>query len=213
MTTTAALLDALRWRYATKQFDPTRVISEETWAALEEALVLTPSSFGLQPWRFLVVRDVLVREKLIAESWGQTQIADASHLVVFTARTDLTDADIDAWISRMAEVQDRTPESLVPYRRVVSGYAGTLTPAQRAAWNDRQIYIALGQLITAAALLGIDTCPMEGINPAGYDEILGLIGSGYGTRVALPLGYRLDSDKYAAVPKARFPRENVIRHI
>lgn len=207
------LLSSLRWRYATKRFDPTGTIPEETWDAIEESLVLTPSSFGLQPWQFLVIQDRSLRSALLAESWGQTQVTDASHFVVLTARTGLDSGDIDAWMTRMAEVQGSTPESVAPLKNVIEGFALGLSPEARHAWNIRQAYIALGQLMGTAALLEIDTCPMEGLSTAGYDRLLGLEGTGYTTVVACALGYRSESDRFAAIPKARFERNKVIRHL
>lgn len=211
--TSQDLLSALRWRYATKQFDATCKISTDVWDALEESLVLTPSSFGLQPWKFLVVSDPAVRAQLLPESWGQTQVTDASHFVVLVARTDMAMPDIDAWVSRMAEVQGKTEDSLAPMKGMIAGFAERMSVEERHAWNARQVYIALGQLMTSAAVLGIDTCPMEGISPAAYDRVLGLENSGYATAVACALGYRSEADKYATTPKARFEREAVIEHI
>jgi nitroreductase len=207
------LLAALRWRYATKQFDASRRIPADVWDALEESLVLTPSSFGLQPWKFLVVENPAVRGKLLAESWNQPQVTDASHFVVLTARTDLTVEDIDAWISRMAEVQGKPPEAVAPLKGMIIGFAERMGHEDRQAWNIRQAYIALGQLMAAAAVLGIDACPMEGISATAYDRVLGLEGSGYATVVACALGYRSEQDKYATTPKARFEREKVIRRV
>lgn len=212
-TTPDQLLSALRWRYATKQFDASRKIPAETWAALEEALVLTPSSFGLQPWKFLVVESPAMRAKLLPDSWNQPQVTDASHFVVLTARTDLTAADIDAWVSRLSEVQGTSAEAVAPLKGMISGFAERMSEEERAAWNTRQVYIALGQLMTSAAVLGIDSCPMEGISASAYDRILGLEGSGYATVVACALGYRAETDKYAAMPKARFPKSEVVRHV
>lgn len=212
-STPADLLAALRWRYATKQFDSSRVIPADVWDALEESLVLTPSSFGLQPWKFIVVRDPGVRERLKPESWNQPQVTDASHFVVLAARSDLMTADIDLWMQRLAEVQGQPLESFDRLKGMIVGFAETMAHETRHAWNVRQTYIALGQLMTAAAMLGIDTCPMEGISTAAYDRILGLEGGGYATAVACALGYRAADDKYAAMPKARFPRERVIHHI
>lgn len=211
--TSQDLLAALRWRYATKQFDASRKISPEVWDAFEESLVLTPSSFGLQPWKFLVVADPSVRAQLMAESWGQSQVTDASHFVVLAARTDLVLPDIEAWVSRMAEVQGKTAESLESMKGMIAGFAERMSVEERHAWNARQVYIALGQLMTSAALLGIDTCPMEGISPPAYDRLLGLENSGYATAVACALGYRSEGDKYATAPKARFERTAVIEHI
>ena len=207
------LIAALRWRYATKQFDVSRKIPASIWDAIEESLVLTPSSFGLQPWKFFVVQSPALRAKLLSESWNQPQVTDASHFVVLTARTDLSAADIDAWISRMAEVQKKSSEDVAPLKGMIAGFAERMSADDRAAWNTRQIYIALGQLMTTAAVLGVDACPMEGISASAYDRVLGLEGSGYATVVACALGYRAADDKYAATPKARFDREQVIQHI
>jgi nitroreductase len=212
-TTPDQLLSSLRWRYATKQFDPSRKISADVWTALEESLVLTPSSFGLQPWKFLVVRDPAVRAKLVTESWNQPQVTDASHFLVLTARTDLAQADIDAWITCMAETQGKPAEAVAPLKGMIEGFAERMSHDERHAWNVRQVYIALGQLMTAAAVLGVDSCPMEGISAPAYDRILGLEGSGYATVVACALGYRSADDKYAAAPKARFDRSRVIHVI
>lgn len=211
--TTSELLAALNFRYATKVFDPTRKIPSETWAAIETSLALTPSSFGLQPWKFLVVDTPEIREKLRAASWGQPQLTDASHIVVLTVRTDLSQADVDAWISRLSEVQGIPLENLAPLSGMISSFTGAMDAPAKQAWNTRQAYIALGQLMTSAALLGIDSCPLEGISPADYDSILGLAGSGYATAVACALGYRSADDKYAAMPKARFPEEMLISHV
>ncbi len=207
------LLASLRWRYATKKFDPTHKIPAATWDALEESLVLTPSSFGLQPWKFLVIQDPGVRANLAAESWHQPQVTQASHYVVLTARTNLNAADIDAWMERMAEVQGSGPEVLAPLKGMIEGFAQAMSHEARHAWNTRQVYIALGQLMATAAVMGIDACPMEGISAAGYDQLLGLEGSGYATVVGCALGYRAADDKYASIPKARFDRSKVISHI
>jgi len=205
-----ALLDALRWRYATKQFDPERTIDAKTWSAIEQSLVLTPSSFGLQPWKFLVVENAELRAKLLDESWKQPQVTDASHFVVLTARTDLTRDDIDRWIDCQSQVQAKSPEQLAPLRGMISGFAERMSHEERQEWNIRQCYIALGQLMAAAAVLGVDACPMEGISATAYDRLLGLEGSGYATVVACALGYRSEGDKYATTPKARFELEEVI---
>jgi nitroreductase len=208
------LLDALKWRYATKQFDPTKKIDPAHWASLEEALVLSPSSFGLQPWKFLVVEDPAKREALVAQSWGQRQVADASHLVVFTVKHPLTAEDVRRHMTRMSEVQGTTLESLAGYEKVIVGFLEKPPyPLDLKSWATRQVYIALGNFMTAAALLGIDTCPMEGLSPAGYDSVLGLEGSGYFTVAACPAGYRAETDRHAALPKVRYPKQEVIQRL
>jgi nitroreductase len=212
-STPDSVLHSLRWRYATKKFDATRQIPPSTWATLEHSLVLAPSSFGLQPWKFLVVENPALRSQLLADSWKQPQVVEASHFVVLAARTDLTTADIATWIARMAEIQGTAPETLTGLHGMIVGFANAKTAAERYDWNCRQVYLALGQLMTAAAMLEIDTCPMEGINAAAYDQTLGLAESGYTTVVACALGYRADSDKYASLPKARFEASQVIEHL
>jgi len=208
------LLTQLRWRYATKQFDPARKISPADWQTLEESLVLTPSSFGLQPWRFIVVTDPATKEKLVPASWDQRQVADASHVIAFAIKKNLGPVDVDRYLGRIADVRGVTRESLNGFREVLLDFL-----AQPAAqfdpqhWASRQAYIALGNLLTSAALLGIDTCPMEGIEPAKYDEILGLAGKGYQTVVAAAVGYRSAGDKYATLPKVRFALEEIITHV
>lgn len=208
------LLEQLNWRYATKQFDPTRKISASDWATLEEALRLTPSSGGLQPWKFVVVTDPAMRAKLRPASYGQPQITDASHLVVFTAKNDFNEADVDAHLQNVARVQGVPLESLAPFRGVlVGGIVQAKDEAARNAWARNQAFIALGNLLTSAALLGIDACPMEGFDRAQYDDILGLRAKGYSSAVIAALGYRLPTDKYAAAPKVRFAREQIFLNV
>jgi len=209
-----ALVSALNWRYATKGFDPAAKIDPSTWAALEHALVLSPSSFGLQPWRFLVVSDPAKREALVPLSWGQRQVADASHLVVFAVKHPLTAEDVHSHIQRTAEVRGVPAEILLGFEKVVAGFLDKPPyPLDIREWSTRQVYLALGTFMTSAALLGIDTCPMEGIDPAGFDRVLGLEGTGYFTAVACPAGHRLATDKYATAPKVRFPAESVIHKL
>ncbi len=207
------LLEALHFRYATKGFDPSRKLTPEAWAALKSSLTLTPSSFGLQPWKFIVVDSPQIREKLKAASWGQSQVTDASHLVIFTVRTDLTQKDIDKWISHLSEVQSTPLENLAGYAGMISSFTSNMSAADKQAWNTRQVYIALGQLMTAAAVMGIDTCPLEGISPSDYDDILGLKNSEYATVVACALGYRSPDDKYSQAKKARFPEDTIVSHV
>ena len=207
------LLSALNFRYATKAFDPSRKISSEDWSALESSLVLTPSSFGLQPWKFIIVETPEIREKLKAASWNQGQVTDASHLVVLTGRTDLTQENINSWIARMAEVQGTEIGDLAGLAGMISSFAGAMDQPAKQDWNARQVYIALGQLMSSVAHMGIDACPLEGISKEDYDDILGLKDSGYTTAVACALGYRSADDKYAKAPKARFPEEDMIARI
>ena len=211
-TSSQQLLDALQWRYATKVFDANKKIPAETWAALEKALVLTPTSYGLQPYQFLVVHAPAKRAALLPNSWGQKQVVDCSHFVVFTARTEMTEADVDRLIQLSSKVRGIPAESLAAYRGMMLGDIVNGPRGKNAhEWAARQSYIALGNLMTAAALLNVDTCPMEGINPVEYDNILNLNGTGYKTVVALALGYRAESDKYATMAKIRYDIAELIK--
>jgi nitroreductase len=165
----------------------------------------------MQPYRFLVLTDKALREKLVPLSWGQRQVVDSSHFVVFLARTEVKAEHVDEFVQRIATVRGTTPDALKGYRDIIVGDVVN-GPRQAVApeWAARQAYIALGQLMTAAALLGVDACPMEGFSPADYDEALGLKGTGYRSVVACALGYRAASDKYATAPKVRFPVETLI---
>ncbi len=208
------LLAQLNWRYATKVFDPSRRIPDADWAVLEEALILTPSSYGAQPYKFVIVTDPAIRAKLLPVSWNQKQTTDCSHYVVFAAREKNTEADIDRYLARIIEVRGGSAEALAGFKKllmadIVNG------PRGEAAfeWAARQAYIALGNFMTSAALLGIDTCPMEGIEPDKYDQILGLPAEGFRTVVACAAGYRASGDKYAVLPKVRFSARDLVVHL
>jgi nitroreductase len=208
------LIQQLNWRYATKQFDTHRKISPEDWATLEDALVLTPSSFGLQPWKFVVVDDPDTREKLVHVSYGQQQVRSASHLVVFTIKKNLGEQDIEAHLKRITEVRGISPELLDTLRgMMVASLITGMNHASRKAWATTQTFIALGNFLTSAALLGIDACPMAGFEPDKYDEILDLDKQGLNAVVVATAGYRAEADKYATLKKVRFPKEEVLQRV
>jgi nitroreductase len=210
----SALLDQLNWRYAVKKFDPARKLTSEQWTALEDALVLTPSSFGLQPWKFVVVTNPEVKQKLLPVSWGQQQVVDCSHLVVFTVLKHATDAYVDANLNDIAAQRGIPAESLAGLRKVIVGFrANAENQGWLREWATRQVYIALGNLMTAAAVIGVDACPMEGIDSAKYDEVLGLADSEYATAVACAIGHRSADDKYSQYKKVRFPKSQILVHV
>lgn len=209
------MLAALNWRYAVKQFDPSRTIPEATWKTLEASLVLSPSSFGLQPWHFVVISSPSIKARLQPISWNQSQVRDASHVVVFAAKLDVTVADVDRFMARTIEVRKQTPESVAGYRQMMAGFVQNPPPGfEKFNWAARQAYIAMGVFMTSAAVLGVDTCPMEGIDHAAYDELLGLRakGDGYATLAAVAAGYRSREDAYALAPKVRYETGELITH-
>lgn len=207
------ILSALNWRYACKVFDPAKKIPAETWAELEASLVLTPSSFGLQPWKFIIIQDRELREKLVSHAWNQRQIADCSHLVVMTVPKVLSIEHVDANIARIIEVRGGSADGLLSFRKMVLGFRdGLEAKGGLEQWAKLQTYIALGQFMLAASLLGLDTCPMEGFVPARFDEILELEKEGRTAAVLCPVGYRSADDRYAGLPKVRFEAKDVIEH-
>ncbi|HSI83378.1 MAG TPA: NAD(P)H-dependent oxidoreductase [Candidatus Methylacidiphilales bacterium] len=207
------LLEQLNWRYATKTFDATKKISDDVWKALEAALILSPSSFGLQPWKFIVVNDPDIRATLRAASWKQSQTTDASHFVVLAVKTSIDEAYVEDFIKSLAASRGESVDSpsIAGYAKVISAFVSAPGFPVKD-WATRQVYIALGNLMTSAALIGVDTCPMEGLDPAKYDEILGLADQGFATVVACAVGYRSESDKYASFPKTRWEAGKVIDH-
>ncbi|MEL6161566.1 MAG: NAD(P)H-dependent oxidoreductase [Cyanobacteria bacterium J06623_5] len=209
---TADLSKQLYWRYATKQFEPTKTIPEDVWDTLEEALVLSPSSYGLQPWLFVVIKSAELKEQLKPLSWNQSQITDCSHLVVFAIKKNLTTADVDRFIESTATTRNAPLDSLAGYRNmIVSDVVHGPRSFNVNEWAARQAYIALGNFMTSAAVIGVDTCPLEGIDPAGYDKVLSLQPDGYATVVACAAGYRSAEDKYASLAKVRYPKSEMIR--
>ena len=208
-----AVLGQLLWRYATKKFDPARKIPPEVWAKLEQAVILAPSSYGLQPWKFVVITHPEVRNRLHPVSWNQAQILDASHLVVFAAKNPPTPADVERHVTRTAAVRGVAPESLDGLKQRMLGSLARMTPADAHAWAARQCYLALGVFLSTAAMLGVDACPMEGFQPNKYDEILGLNAKGLGAVVIATAGYRAADDPAATLAKSRFDANEVIERV
>jgi nitroreductase len=207
------LIQQLKWRIATKKFDANKKVSDGDWKILEEALILSPSSFGLQPYKFVVITDQTLKERLVAASWNQGQVADCSHMIVLAARLKTGSDDINAYVRRISEVRGIPESALEGYKQMMMGslVGGPIEPIA-TEWAARQCYIALGQLMVSAAMLGIDACPMEGIIPAQYDEILGLKAQGFTAVVGCPVGYRDAEDGYGKMPKVRMPASVLIDH-
>jgi nitroreductase len=209
-----ATLAALHWRYATKKFDPARKLSAEEWSKLEAALILAPSSWGIQPYKFVVVTEPELRQKLRAAAFNQPQITDASHLVVFCARTGIEDADVDHYLDRIVEVRGVDRAQLGD--TLGKMMKGDLVTGPRHPhvhqWAARQTYIALGLLLTVASISSIDACPMEGFVPDQFDEILGLKAQGFRSVVLGAVGHRAADDGAANVPKVRKTAADLVDH-
>jgi nitroreductase len=208
-----ALGEALQWRYATKVFDASRSIEPATWASLENSLVQSPSSYGLQPWKFVVITNKDLMAELRPHSWNQSQITDCSHLVVFLAERTIGDIEADRLIECMAATRGVEPESLAFYRGMIEKDLIHGPRSQTIGqWASNQVYIALGTFMASAALLGVDTCPIEGFSPPDYDRILNLETGAYRSCVVCAAGYRDANDKYASLAKVRYPASELIEH-
>lgn len=194
----------LMWRYTTKKFDPSRKVSEHDLADLLDVLRLAPSSYGLQPWKFVIVRDARLRDEIKNCAWGQPQVGEASHLIIFCALTHMDEEHISRYISHVAQVRGVTHESLKNYQRGMQEFLKSQSPEEMGEWMKRQVYIALGMFLDECARKKIDASPMEGFNVAKVDEVLGLAAEGVTSVVLCPIGYRASDDRFAGLVKVRF---------
>ncbi len=204
------VIEGLKWRYATKKFDPTKKLSQEQLDMLLEAMRLAPSSYGLQPWKFIVVTNPEKREQLKAAGYGQNQITDASHLIVFAVDTRINNEDIDKYIHAIAQTRGIPEESLKDFEGMMKSFVAGKSPEELTEWAARQAYIALGVLISAGATEGIDIAPMEGFDPAKFDEILELGQHNLASKVIAAIGFRAEDDAFAQMAKVRYPKEEVV---
>lgn len=199
------LIEKLNWRYATKQFDPSKKVSETDLTTLKELANLAATSYGLQPFRVIIVENEELREQLKPAAYGQPQITDASHLVVFAAKTGMPPEYIDDYMNRIANTRGIDVANLKGFGDTIKGQAGNMPAEAIVNWNKRQAYIALGHWLVGAAELHIDACPMEGFDAAKFDEILGLAEHGLTATVLAPIGYRSEADGMAKAAKVRLP--------
>jgi nitroreductase/dihydropteridine reductase len=204
------MLHKLTWRYATKEFDPNKKVDEETITSLLKLTNLSASSYGLQPYEFVVVSNQELQDKLVEHSFGQQQIADASHVVVICAKTEISEAFIDQYVENIAEVREQDLAELQGYADMMKGSIGKQHPEQQLIWSQKQCYIALGTLLLAAADAKVDSCPMEGFDPEAYNELLGLSSEGLHATIVVPLGYRSVNDSYQHLAKVRRPLGDIV---
>lgn len=201
------LIESLNWRYATKKFDASKKISDADFNTIKEAIRLSASSYGLQPYKVLVIESPELRAKIQPAAWGQSQIVDASHVLVFANQTDFGDAEIEAFGDNMAETRGIPAESIQGYVNFVKSKISTLPLEKRDNWTSKQAYIALGTLLNIAAELKIDATPMEGFEPEKINEILGLDKLGLNASLIATLGYRHEEDAAQHLKKVRKSNE------
>ncbi|MEM5565203.1 NAD(P)H-dependent oxidoreductase [Psychroserpens sp. AS72] len=197
------IIDQLKWRYATKKFDASKVLSEEKINILKQAFNLTATSYGLQSLKLVIVTNAAIRKELVQHSYGQEQVLNASHLLVICIKDDILDTDVDKHFDTIKDVRS-TPETiLAPYRIDLKKMMATKSIEERLEWSTKQAYIALGNLMTVCAIEQIDSCPMEGFNPIEYDSLLQLREKGLKSVLLLPVGYRAEDDMFAGFKKVR----------
>ena len=206
------IVEDFKWRYACKKFDPAKKISKADLDSLLEVLRLTASSYGLQPWKFLVVENQQIRQQLMDSSWGQKQVVEAGHLLVLCSPKKIDEAYIDRYINDTAKARGQEPSELSGFKKMLMSIAAKDEAAQYQ-WAKNQVYIALGSLLSACAQMRIDSCPMEGFMAKDYDKILGLDDKGLTSMVVCPIGYRHTDDKYSSMEKIRFPLDELVVRI
>jgi nitroreductase len=209
MTAHTAMHDALQWRYATKRFSAEK-LPETTVLALLEEVRLSASSFGLEPWQFILVENPEVRQKIRAAAWDQPQVTDASHLIILASRTHLSPEYVRSWTAHAAKERGVPHASFDGFTKMIEGFLEGKDEKTITVWSQKQTYIALGTLLAAGAMRGIDTCPMEGFDPAQVDAILGLPALQLTATALCPIGLRADGDKYAQLKKVRLPMERLL---
>ena len=206
------LLDALKWRYAVKKMNGTKVPADKLNNILE-ATRLAPSAFGLTPYSIIVVEDEETRKKLQPAFYNQSQVVDGSAVIVFAAWTSVTEKEVAEYMADIAEQRGVPVESLNDFAGYINGSLKNLTPEQATVWAAKQAYIALGFSLVAAAAEEVDATPMEGFVPAQYNEILGLNELGLSATLVLPLGYRDTTDWLAPLAKVRRDKELLFKFI
>jgi nitroreductase len=202
-------LENQNWRYATKKFDASKKISTEDLNTLKEAIRLSSSSYGLQPYQVIIVENPELRAQLLAAAYGQSQVVDASHLIIFANETNVGDETIEKYLTRIGDVRSIPVESLVGFGNYMKGTINNLAEDAKNIWASKQTYLALGNLLNAAAELKIDVTPMEGFNPAQVNEIVGLDKLGLNASLMATIGYRHEEDATQHLKKVRKSNEEL----
>lgn len=197
------IIESLHWRYAVKKFNPNRKIDDETIEVIKNSLRLVPTSYGLQAMKFIFVKDEELREKLVEAAHGQLQIKEASHLLVMCANVDILPDEIDAHVNNIISTRALASGALDAYSEFLKKSIGSKDPSIKTEWIAKQVYIALGQMLTVCAELRVDTIPMEGFDKTQFDEILGLQERGLRSVLVCPMGYRHPDDKTQYMNKVR----------
>ncbi|MEZ5507757.1 MAG: NAD(P)H-dependent oxidoreductase [Gammaproteobacteria bacterium] len=202
----------LDWRYAVREFSP-RTLDGKAVEALLDATRKSASSYGLQPYKMLLIESESTRMALLPHSYGQQKVVSCSHLLVFAAHTDIGNATVDRYVKQCMKIRGQTLSELEGYANHMKQALAAKTPAEKRAWAHQQVHIALGTLLVAAASMQIDSCPMTGFDPKGYDQVLGLEERGLESSVVVALGYRSASDNSAHQKKVRMDYSEMVEAI
>ena len=208
--TISALNEHLQWRAAVKEFNPSKKVSEKDVHQLLESINLAPSSFGLQPYRFYVISDEHIKEKMAKAGYGQPQFSTASHLIVFASDKNVSEADVDAYVDNISKTRGVNKQDLTEYAQMMKGSMSSKSAIEMENWAARQAYIPVGVLMAAASVAKIDCSPMEGFDAAEVSNIIGATEEGFMARVVVALGYRSKDDKYAQMAKVRKPLAEIV---
>lgn len=208
-----SIIESLNWRYATKKFNTTKILSTQKIDVLKQAFNLTATSFGLQTISMAVVANKDLKKRLVEHSYNQKQVAEASHLLVLCIQENISDSDIISYYDNIKAIRNTSEEILNPYRNDLIKTIKKMTVEERQQWSFNQAYIALGNLMTVCAIEGIDSCPMEGFISSKYDEILNLREKNLKSVLLLPVGYRADDDMFASFKKVRKSLDKTIIEI
>ena len=207
------ILDQLNWRYACKKFDTEKKLSSEQVDTLVKAFNLTATSYGLQPMKLQVITNTDLRDKLFANSFNQAQVKDASHLFVITAKVNMNQSDIDSYFDLIDDLRATPKELIAPYRAHLTNWVASESENNMDIWARKQTYIALGNLLNVCAVIGVDSCPMEGFDANAYDEILNLKETDYTTSLVLPVGFRHEEDFMSQLKKVRMEESKIVSFI
>jgi len=203
------LITNLEWRYATKKFDSSKKVSTENLEQVKKAIQLSASSYGLQLYKVLIIENCEVREKLKPASYGQNQITDASHLVIFCNYSVITEEHIDQYFTLKSETEQIPIADFKAYSDFIKADVMNKSDVEKNRWSSNQTYLALGNLLNACAELKIDSCPMEGFEAEKYNKILNLDEHGLNASVIATIGYRSDEDSTQYAKKVRKPFKNI----
>ena len=199
----STFIENQQWRYATKKFDPSKIISDQDLQILQQAVQLSTSSYGLQLYKVFIINNPNIRTSLVAASWGQQQVVDASHLFIFANYVNVSDEDIKHYCRTTETVRALPVDTLKGYENLMISQIGNKSAVDVKEWTAKQTYLALGNLLNAAAELKIDSCPMEGFDSIKYGEILGLDSTKLEVALVAPVGYRATDDQTQFQTKVR----------